>query len=109
MTAMRYQVRVAGRMSERACAAFPGTTMVPVAPETMIYGEFRDDAELHGLLELCLSLGLRVVRVQEAPSGVVARSGARSAGHGSGGRVPAGWEEFALVRGEDRGAAAAHP
>ena len=71
MTTMRYEVRVAGRMSDRACSAFPDMTVVPVHPETIIYGDVTDDAQLHGLLALCQDLGLRVVAVREALNAAV--------------------------------------
>jgi hypothetical protein len=69
-----YELRVAGRMSERACSAFVDMTVLPVAPETMLYGRLTD-AQLHGLLALCQNLGLRVVAVREAPSAVITASG----------------------------------
>jgi hypothetical protein len=65
VTGMRYEVRVAGRMSERACCAFVDMTVVPVRPETIIYGEVPDDDRLHRLLGLCQDLGLQVVAVRE--------------------------------------------
>jgi hypothetical protein len=60
VTVMRYEVRVAGRMSELARSAFREMA-ASVPPETIIYGEVADDAHLHGLLELCQNLGLQVV------------------------------------------------
>ena len=49
-------------MSERACSAFMDMTVVPVAPETILYGRLTD-AQLHGLLALCQDLGLQVVAI----------------------------------------------
>jgi hypothetical protein len=80
VTAMRYEVRVAGRMSERARSAFGDMTVVAVAPETIIYAQLADDAHLHGLLDLCQNLGLHVVAVQEAPSAAVASLSAPGTG-----------------------------
>jgi hypothetical protein len=71
---MRYEVRVAGRMSELAGSAFRGMAVASVAPETIIYGEVADDADLHGLLELCQNLGLQVVSVREALNPAAATS-----------------------------------
>jgi hypothetical protein len=69
-----YELRVAGRMSERACSAFMDMTVLPVAPETILYGRLTD-AQLHGLLALCQDLGLQVVAIREAPSAAIAASG----------------------------------
>jgi hypothetical protein len=56
----RYELRVAGRLSERARAAF-ADMVVDVAPaETVISGEAADEGGLHDLLALCRSLGLQV-------------------------------------------------
>jgi hypothetical protein len=68
-----YELRVAGRMSERACAAFMDMTVVPVAPETILYGRLTD-AQLHGLLALFQNLGLQVVAIREAPSAAITAS-----------------------------------
>ena len=74
MTETCYELRVSGRMSERACSAFVDMTVRPVAPETIIYGRLSDD-QLHGLLALCQNLGLQVVAVCEVPSAAVETSG----------------------------------
>jgi hypothetical protein len=71
MATMRYEVRVAVRMSDRACSAFRDMTVAPVHPETIIYGDVTDDAQLHGLLALCQDLGLQVVAVREALNAAV--------------------------------------
>ncbi len=60
MAGYRYELRVAGRLSARARAAFTDEE-VDVAPtETVISGQAVDEGELHGLLVLCRSLGLEV-------------------------------------------------
>jgi hypothetical protein len=69
-----YEIRVAGRMSERAGCAFRDMTVLPVAPQTIIYGRLTD-TQLHGLLALCQDLGLQVVAIREAPSPAIATSG----------------------------------
>jgi hypothetical protein len=67
-------------MSERACSAFMDMTVLPVAPETILYGRLTD-AQLHGLLALCQDLGLQVVAIREAPSAAIAASGQHDRGH----------------------------
>jgi hypothetical protein len=69
---MRYELRVAGRMSERACLAFPDMQVTPVAAQSIICGEVVDEAHLYGLLALCQVMGLRVLSLQETPSSAVA-------------------------------------
>jgi hypothetical protein len=49
-------------------------TVLPVPPETILYGRLTD-AQLHGLLALCLDLGLQVVAVREAPSAAITACG----------------------------------
>ena len=74
MTETCYELRVAGRMSEWACSLFADMTVLPVAPETIIYGRL-SDAQLHSLLALCQSLGMQVVAVRQAPSGAIVMGG----------------------------------
>jgi hypothetical protein len=71
MGAVRYELRVAGRMSERACLAFPHMRVIPVAPQSIIYGQFADDAQLYDLVALCQVMGLHVLSVHETPSSAV--------------------------------------
>jgi hypothetical protein len=56
----RYELRVAGRLSERARDAFPDTTIDVAPAETVISTDLVDESGLHGLLALCRSLGLEV-------------------------------------------------
>lgn len=67
MTPRRYELRVAGRLSDRARSAFGDMQVVPVEAETLIYGDVADDSALHGLLALCRALGLEVVSMHELP------------------------------------------
>lgn len=60
MDGHRYELRVAGRLSERARDAFPDMTIDVVPTETVISTEVVDESGLHGLLALCRSLGLEV-------------------------------------------------
>ena len=60
MSGYRYELRVAGLLSDRARCAFPRMTVDTAPVETVISGEAVDDSGLHGLLALCRSLGLEV-------------------------------------------------
>jgi len=64
----RYEVRVAGRLSDRVCDAFPDMDVDPAPVETVISSRTIDEAGLHGLLELCRSLGLEVTSFTRLPS-----------------------------------------
>ena len=61
----RYEVRVTGRLSERARDAFEGMDVDEVTAETVISGVVHRDDQLHELLATVQSLGLHVVSVQE--------------------------------------------
>jgi hypothetical protein len=56
----RYEVHVAGRLSDRARNAFPAMEVDTAPVETVIRSDAIDEAGLHGLLELCRNLGLEV-------------------------------------------------
>jgi hypothetical protein len=61
----RYEVRVMGRLSDRARDAFATMDVAEVTAETVISGLVHQDEQLHELLELVQSLGLHVVSVQQ--------------------------------------------
>lgn len=65
---MRYQFLVREQLSERAGAAFPELTRTagPVGG-TILYGDVRDEAALHGLLARFATLGLKVVEMRQLP------------------------------------------
>jgi hypothetical protein len=65
MPTRRYEVRVAGRLSDRARNAFVGMDVDAVPAETVIAGTVDDDEGLHSLLALIQSLGLHVVAVEQ--------------------------------------------
>lgn len=64
MANARYELRVAGWLSERARRAFPGMRVVPVRPQTSICAQLDDQGGLHELLEQCSGMGLYVVSVR---------------------------------------------
>jgi hypothetical protein len=61
----RYEVRVTGRLSQRARDAFAGMDVAEVTSETVISGVVHQDDQLHELLATVQSLGLHVVAVQQ--------------------------------------------
>jgi hypothetical protein len=61
----RYEVRVTGRLSDRARDAFESMSVDEVSAETVISGVVHQADQLHEILELVQSLGLHVVSVQQ--------------------------------------------
>jgi hypothetical protein len=61
----RYEVRVTGRLSQRARDAFAGMDVAEVTAETVISGILHRDDQLYELLAMVQSLGLHVVAVQQ--------------------------------------------
>jgi hypothetical protein len=64
MPGRRYEVRVSGRLSQRARDAFAGMDIAEVTAETVIAGRAEHGEQLHELLAVVQSLGLHVVSVQ---------------------------------------------
>jgi hypothetical protein len=65
MADRRYEVRVEGRLSQRARDAFADLEVSAVTAETVISGLVHEDEQLHELLAVVQSLGLHVVSVQQ--------------------------------------------
>jgi hypothetical protein len=61
---MRYEVRVEGRLSERASGAFPGMQVEPVPSQTAISGVLDDPSALRELLAQCRMMGIRVLSLR---------------------------------------------
>jgi len=61
----RYEIRVTGRLSQRAQDAFAHMEVSEVTAETVISGLVHQDEQLHELLAVVQSLGLHVVSVQQ--------------------------------------------
>jgi hypothetical protein len=57
----RYEIVVRGRLSERFAAALPGLQLDGRSGETVISGEFADQAQLFGVLERLSEFGIEVV------------------------------------------------
>ena len=68
MAGTRYELRVAGCLSERARWAFPGMRVATLRPQTYICAEIDDGTELHELLERCSGMGLRLISVRRLSS-----------------------------------------
>ncbi|MFF6877595.1 MULTISPECIES: hypothetical protein [unclassified Streptomyces] len=64
---MRYEIRIAGQMSETLAKVFPELDHVVVSGQTLLYGPVVDEAHLYGLLARFQSLGLRVVEMRQLP------------------------------------------
>jgi hypothetical protein len=65
MPGRRYEVRVSGRLSQRARDAFASMDVAEVTAETVISGQVEQDEQLHELLAVVQALGLHVVSVQQ--------------------------------------------
>ena len=70
MSELQYEVRVDGRLSERARRAFRGydeVRIVAAPAETVLYVAVTDEAHLQGILTLLANLRLQVVSMQRIP------------------------------------------
>lgn len=71
MTSANYEFRVRGRLSPPLCEAVSelgDVQVVQATPETIIYGQVADQAQLQGMLALLDNLGLRVVSMHRIPA-----------------------------------------
>jgi hypothetical protein len=59
-----YEIRVKGRLSDALSGALEDFTASVSPAETVIRGQLRDQAELHGVLERIQSLGLELIEVR---------------------------------------------
>ncbi|MFL6141444.1 MAG: hypothetical protein ACJ72N_06180 [Labedaea sp.] len=70
MSQAKYVFRVAGRLSERAqqtVGDFGALEVSDAPPETIIYCDVVDEAQLHGLLTLFRTLSLDIVSMHQVP------------------------------------------
>ncbi|HVW42169.1 MAG TPA: hypothetical protein VHC18_12545 [Amycolatopsis sp.] len=70
MSELQYEVRVDGRLSERARRAFAGyddVRIVSAPAETVLYVAVTDEAHLQGILGLLANLRLEVVSMKRVP------------------------------------------
>lgn len=69
----RYQLRVAGRLSEQWAEWFAGLTITPAEnDQTLLTGWVADQAALHGLLKKLRDLGLPLLSVNPLEPGTPA-------------------------------------
>jgi hypothetical protein len=59
-----YEFRIKGRLSDTLCGEFEDFTAAVRPAETVMRGEVRDQAELHGMLERIQALGLELLEVK---------------------------------------------
>jgi hypothetical protein len=67
MASARYELRVNGRLSERARGAFCTMDVQHIPPQTVVFGELDAQSDLRDLLELCSAMGLEVVSLHRLP------------------------------------------
>ncbi|GGV49166.1 hypothetical protein GCM10010495_78660 [Kitasatospora herbaricolor] len=65
---MRYEIRVAGAMSDTMVdEGFPELESFVIASQTVLVGPIVDEAHLYGLLARFQQLGLRVTELRQLP------------------------------------------
>jgi hypothetical protein len=64
-----YEFRIKGRLSDSLSGAFEDFTAAVKPAETVMRGEVRDQAELHGMLDRIQSLGLELIEVRRLDEG----------------------------------------
>ena len=63
----RYEIVVRGRLSERFASALPGIELQARPGATALLGEFKDQAQLFGVLQRLSDFGIEVVSVNPVP------------------------------------------
>ena len=64
MTGGRYRIVFRGRLGERFESAFDGMVLEPGHGQSVLVGEIRDQAHLHGLLDRLRDFGIDLVAVE---------------------------------------------
>jgi hypothetical protein len=67
VTAVGYEIRIKGRLSDTVTDSFGEFTAAVKPAETVMRGEVRDQSELHGVLDRLGSLGLELIEVRRLP------------------------------------------
>jgi hypothetical protein len=68
MSCARYEVRLSGRLSERAQNAFDAMDFRPVPAQTIMFGEMEEQSDLCDLLAQCSAMGIEVVSLHRLPT-----------------------------------------
>ena len=63
-----YEIRIKGRLSDSALAAFEGLTVTVQPVETVLHGPVQDQSSLHDLLGRIQSLGLELIEIRQLPA-----------------------------------------
>jgi hypothetical protein len=66
---MHYRLVIRGELHERFAYLFEGMRMEREGGHTIVTGEVRDQAQLHGFFERIEELGVELVSVQETTNG----------------------------------------
>jgi len=61
----RYRLVVRGELDARYGYLFDGMDMTPIAGTTVLSGDVRDQAELHGFIARIEELGLELLEIQQ--------------------------------------------
>ncbi|MEV6011944.1 hypothetical protein AB0M29_34655 [Streptomyces sp. NPDC051976] len=64
---MRYEFRIAGRLSDATAGSFPELHQQSIASQTLLFGPVADGAHLYALLLRFEDLGLRIVEMRRLP------------------------------------------
>jgi hypothetical protein len=75
----RYEVRVNGRLSERARSAFPAMNVTLIPTQTIVVGELAEPSDLADLLARCNAMGLEVLSLRQLPGEAATRPGTPAA------------------------------
>jgi hypothetical protein len=67
MAASNYEFRIGGRLSDPVLARFDMLEPDAACVDTILHGQIRDQAALHGLIEQVQSLGLELLEVRRLP------------------------------------------
>ena len=69
----RYEVRLNGRLSERARSAFPAMNVTSIPTQTIVFGELAEPSDLADLLARCNAMGLEVLSLRQLPGEAATR------------------------------------